>query len=362
MNTADLFEPFSFRGLRFRNRVAMAAMTRARMGGDGVPKSINVEYYRQRASAGLILTEAVAVSPGGRGGWGTPGLYTEAQTAGWREVTDAVHRGGGLVFAQLWHAGRLGHSSLDEQGAAPLAPSAAQAVGEVHIEAGPVPFEMPRVASREDIANVIKSYRHAAKNAKAAGFDGVELHAGHGYLIDSFLRNSFNMRDDIYGGPVENRARLLVEVLRELLDVFGGDRVSVRVSPNATYGGMKDPDAAETYGYLVAKLNECGVAWLDMIEGDNLITREVPGGADTDAMIARFAGAVIVGHGYDLAMATQTRIDQRADMIAFGRPFIANPDLVERLVNDATIKEAPREVWYGDGPAGYTDFPSVSPT
>ncbi|MDB5972303.1 MAG: alkene reductase [Hydrocarboniphaga sp.] len=360
MTATDLFEPFEHAGLRLRNRIALAPLTRARASSVGLPGAAQAEYYRQRASAGLLITEAIAVAPEGRGGAFTPGLYDDAQVAGWKLTTDAVHAAGGLIFAQLWHAGRLSHSSLTADGAVPVSPAAAIAPGSAFTEAGFVPYEMPRVLATREVEAVAAQFRRAAENARRAGFDGVQLHATHGYLIDSFLRDAINDRSDRYGGSLENRARLLVETLSELIEVFGGDRVAVRLAPNTRAGGMSDSDTAATFAYVIDRLNERGVGWLDLVEGDNLVTRTPDDAIDTDALAARFRGAVIVNHLYTTELAIAARRERKADMVAFGRLFIGNPDLVARLKSGSALVEAARDHYYGGSGEGYIDYPALT--
>jgi N-ethylmaleimide reductase len=359
VTSSKLFQPFTHRGLTFANRIALSPLTRARATSDGVVGELQAEYYRQRASAGLLVTEAIAISPEGRGGAWTPGLYTVEQIEAWRLTTDFVHAAGGLIFAQLWHAGRLSHSSLSSDGSPPVGPAAVAAEGVAFTEKGLVPYEQPRALQTEEIMQLVAQFRRAADNAMHAGFDGIEVHGAHGYLLDSFLRDSINDREDRYGGSIENRARFLVEVIEAVAASAGSNRVAVRISPNTAAGGMRDSDPITTFGYLIDRMNDQDIAWLDMVEGDNLVTRTPTGAIDTDSLAARFTGGVILNHGYLLDMALRALSGARADMIAFGRPFIANPDLVERLRTGAPLAEAPREAWYGGGAKGLIDFPPL---
>jgi N-ethylmaleimide reductase len=353
----DLFEPFEAHGITYSNRIALSALTRARASIDAVPGPLQAEYYRQRASAGLLITEAIAISAGARGGARTPGLYDQQHIDGWRSTTQAVHGEGGRIFAQLWHAGRQSHRSFGIDGDAPISPSAMAATGIAYTEAGSLPYDPPRALATNEIGAVVEQFRQAADNALQAGFDGVELHCGHGYLLDSFLRDAINDRTDRYGGTLENRARFVVEVVEAVVGCVGGARVSVRISPNTKAGGMHDSNPTETFGYLVDRLNELGVAWLDIVEGDDLVSRTPEGAMDTDKLARRFTGSIILNHAYTRDLAQIACAEGRADMIAFGRPFIANPDLVTRLRIGAPLADAPREIWYGGGAEGLTDFP-----
>ena len=360
MSQPDLFEPFTYRGLTFRNRIAMSPLTRARASQDGVPGPLQAEYYRQRASAGLIISEAIAVSPEGRGGVNTPGIYTPEQVEGWKLTTSAVHAAGGLIFAQLFHAGRVSHSVFSPDGRPPVSPSAIAAEGKVFTDAGLVPYEAPRALELHEIASVIAQFRAAADNAMAAGFDGVELHGAHGYLPDSFLRDVVNDRTDDYGGSIEKRARFVVELLEQLVESAGADRVIVRLSPNTLIGDRNDSNAAAAFAYFIDRMNDLDVAWLDLVEGQNLVTRDPEGAIDSDALAARFKGKVMLNHLYDRDMAIDALAAGKADMIAFGRPFIGNPDLVARLKSGAPLADAPRRTWYSGGAEGFTDFPAMT--
>lgn len=354
MNHDRLLEPLSHRGILYPNRIVFSPLTRARATSDGVPGPLQAEYYRQRASAGLLISEAIAVTPDGRGGAWTPGLYSEAQIDGWRQTTDAVHSAGGRIFAQLWHAGRLSHSSFHPEGLAPAAPAAMAARGRVVLESGAAPYETPRKLTIDDIEEYVDQYEQAARNAMRAGFDGVEIHGAHGYLLDSFLRDAINNRDDAFGGSVENRARFLVSVIGRVADCVGANRVAVRLSPNTTAGDMTDSDPEATFGYVIERMNALDVAWVDVIEGNNMVTRDVPDGLDTDILTRAFKGGVILNHGFTFDMGDQAIAAKRADMIAFGRDFIANPDLVERCRKGLPLATS---VWYGGGGEGLIDFP-----
>ncbi len=359
MAGTDLFAPVTFNGLSLQNRIAMSPLTRARADMAGRVGPLQATYYGQRASAGLIITEATAVVPEGRGGAFIPGLWDDAQIAGWKQVTDAVHARGGRIFCQLWHAGRLSHSSLDLQGRAPVAPSPYKQEGQVFTEGGMVDFEEARALSLEEIAGVVTAFADAARRAKDAGFDGVEVHGAHSYLLDAFLRDMTNKRTDAYGGSIENRARLLLEVMEAVVKVWGPERTAVRLSPIGHAYGAWDSNPEPLFTHVVEKLNDMKIGWLDMVEGDTGITREIEPSFDLQKLRRLFKGVLIANNLYTRAMAIEAVEAGRADMIAFGRPFIGNPDLVERLKADAPLVDADLRAYYGGGERGYTDFPAM---
>jgi N-ethylmaleimide reductase len=354
----DLFSPFTMGALSLANRIVMAPLTRSRMGRDGVPNELHARYYAQRASAGLIISEATNISSQARGYALTPGIWTEEQVAGWKKVTDAVHAAGGLIVCQLWHVGRFSHVDLQPGGEAPVAPSAIRAEGQTYTENGMVEVSMPRALETSEIPGIIEQYRNAAIYAQRAGFDGVEVHSANSYLLDQFLRDSTNRRSDQYGGSVENRVRLTLEVTEAVVDVWGGDRVGIRLSPVTPDAGNTPPDSnvMATYGHLIQQLNKFDLAYLHFVEGATATSRFVPDGADLDALSAQFNGSYIGNNHYDLALAINRRAEGKIDAVAFGRPFIANPDLVERLRCGAELEVAPREAYYGGGAKGYTDW------
>ncbi|MES2034256.1 MAG: alkene reductase [Pseudomonadota bacterium] len=359
MTTTDLFDPCEFNGIKLQNRIALSPLTRTRADIDGKVGALQATYYAQRASAGMLITEATAVTPVGRGGAFTPGLWSDDQIPGWKEVTDAVHAEGGLVFVQLWHAGRLSHSSLDLDGRAPVAPTAMQQPGKVFAKGGFADYDAARALTLDEIAELIGQYRDAAVRAKTAGFDGVELHAAHSYLIDSFTRDMTNKRDDRYGGSVENRARLLVEVMEQLVDVWGPERVAIRLAPIGHSYNAWDSNPEPLFTYVVEQLNRLNIGWLDLVEGDTGNSRTAEPSFDLQKLRRLFKGVTIANNLYDRDLALKVRADGAADMIAFGRPFIGNPDLVERLRQNAPIVEAPLAAYYGGGARGYTDFPTL---
>lgn len=360
MSSETLFSPTRLGAIDVSNRIAMAPLTRSRAGMDGVQSPLAIDYYRQRASAGLIITEATNISRQGRGYAYTPGIYTDAHVDAWARVTEAVHDAGGRIVMQLWHVGRMSHVSLQENGAAPVAPSAIGAGGNVFTEEGFVPPSMPRALETDEVAGVIDDYAQAARRAKDAGFDGVEVHAANGYLLEQFLRDSTNRRQDRYGGTIENRARLPVEVVEAVAGVWGADRVGLRLSPLSTAIGDTPLDSTpmETHGYLVRRLGEMGLAYLHVVEGQ-LHSDNGADAFDVKALRAAFGGAYMANNGYDRQMATEATALGRAEMVAFGKPFIGNPDLVDRFRANAPLFDAPASSYFGGGAEGYTEFPSL---
>lgn len=358
---SDLFQPVRLGPYQLANRIVMAPLTRSRAGEDGVPRPVMAEYYAQRASAGLIITEGANISPQGRGFALSPGIYDAAQVEGWRQVTEAVHARGGRIFPQLWHVGRVSHPSLQPDGALPMAPSAIRPEATSYTEAGFQPCVTPRALATAEIPEIVEQYRHATRNALAAGFDGVEIHAANGYLIEQFLRDSTNKRTDAYGGSRENRARLLLEVTEAVAGVCGGERVGIRLSPISPVNGADlDSDPAGTYAYVVERLNAFDLAYIHIIEGATQGPREVPGGFDLQRL-RPFKGLYIANNGYDLALALKARRCNLADLVSFGRLYIANPDLVERLRIGASLNVPDRATFFGGDAAGYTDYPVLTP-
>jgi N-ethylmaleimide reductase len=367
--TPNLFTPFRLGPYELRNRLVMAPMTRSRAGEGGVPTPLMAEYYTQRAGAGLIVTEGSQVSPQGVGYPGTPGIHTDAQVAGWRQITDAVHAKGGRIFLQLWHVGRVSHPSMQPGGALPVAPSAIGAPGELYTGQGMKPFVTPRALETDEIAGIVEQYAEGARRAYVAGFDGVELHGANGYLIDQFLRDGTNHRTDRYGGSVENRARFLEEVTAAVVDVWGGERVGVRLSPMGLVNGMSDTDPVATFGYAAYALNRFSLAYLHVSETIGEQERRsadgsfvVLGRAGAEPRVspvlkAIFRGPFIVNGGYDGQTGNAAIADRQADLVAFGVPFLANPDLPERLRADAPLNTPDRASFYGGDEHGYTDYP-----
>lgn len=357
--TDKLFTPITIGTMTLPNRMVMAPLTRNRAAAGNVPQALNVDYYVQRASAGLIITEGTQISPEGQGYLATPGIHSPAQVAGWREVTDAVHAKGGHIFAQLWHVGRVSHTSLQPAGQQPVAPSAIRAKTQVYIATGFADASEPRALETDEIARVVDDYRRAAENAKQAGFDGVELHGANGYLVDQFLRDGSNTRTDQYGGSLENRLRFLSEVLAALITVFPATRVGVRFSPFSNFGDISDSDPMATFGAAIARASEFGLGYLHLVEGETGGSRELPAGGDISKLRKLFNGAYLANNGYDRDMAIRAVNAGEADLIALGRPFIANPDLVARFARNAPLNTPDQATFYGGGAHGYTDYPTL---
>lgn len=354
---AELLQPIELGRITLRNRIAMSAMTRSRTPG-GVPNELNALYYRQRASAGIIFAESTAVSPYGIGIINTPGIFTDEQAEGWRRVTDGVHAEGGRIFLQLWHCGQISHPSMLPGGATPVGPSAIALNGTVRTEMGRVPIGVPRALELEEIPGIIDEYRQAAVRAMQAGFDGVEVHAANGYLLDQFLRDSTNRRTDRYGGPPENRMRLLLEITAAVCEIWGADRVGVRLSPtNPSVFGITDSDPEGLFVAVVDALDRLRIGFLDVVEGaTGNATDQCP--FDFGRLRERFSGIYIANNRYTPASGNAAIREGRADMIAFGRPFIANPDLVERCARGLALSAVNWETVYGGGERGYTDYPT----
>ncbi len=356
--TRSLFAPARFGDLDLANCVVMAPLTRNRAAAGLVPSPLAAEYYSQRATAGLVITEATQVSRNAQGYLDTPGLYTAEQVAEWRKVTDAVHEQGGRIVAQLWHVGRISHESLLPEGMQPVAPSALRANAKTFTAEGFVDVSAPRALAIDEIPGVVEEFRKAARNAIEAGFDGVEVHGANGYLIDQFLRDGANQRDDAYGGSIENRTRFLFEVVQSVADEIGAGRVGVRLSPVTPAGDLGDSDPQPLFERAVERLDALGIAYIHMIEGatggDRNIVR-----FDYAALRRSFSGAWIVNNGYNRDMAMEEVESGRADAVAFGVPFLANPDLPARLRRDAKLNEPRQETFYGGGAEGYTDYPTL---
>jgi N-ethylmaleimide reductase len=360
MTTPTLFTPLRMGALQLPNRVVMAPLTRNRADADtGAPVAMHAEYYGQRASAGLIIAEATQIAPEGKGYAWTPGIHSDAQIEGWRAVTDRVHAEGGRIVLQLWHVGRISHTSLQPDGQAPVAPSALRAEARVYDGTGFVETSMPRALETAEIGRVVADYRSAARNAQEAGFDVIEVHAANGYLIDQFLRDGANRRDDAYGGPVENRARLLVEVLEALTEVWEPGRIGIRFSPFSEANGITDSDPMATFTHAIRRASSFGLAYLHMVEGQLRESRDNGAGNDVATLRAAFDGAYIANNRYDRTLAIETVASGAADAIAFGRPFIANPDLPRRLLLDAALNPADEATFYGGGTEGYLDYPTL---
>ena len=364
----SLFEPTHAGDIALANRIAMAPLTRNRA-PDAIPTELTATYSAQRATAGLIISEATAISPEGQGYADVPGLYGTEQLDGWKKVTRAVHEAGGKIVVQLWHVGRISHTSLQPGHAKPVAPSAIRAHAKTVLLKDGVPTftdtSEPRALDAEELPRIVQDYRHAARNAIAAGFDGVEIHAANGYLIDQFLKTGANQRTDDYGGSIKNRARLLLEVTRAIVDEIGGGRTGIRLSPVTPANDIVDENPQPLFDYVVRELGKLGLAYVHVIEGATGGPRELPDRPFDYAELrnayraAGGKGAWMVNNGYDRALA-EAALANGADIVAFGRPFISNPDLVERLKQNAPLNELNRDTLYGGGAKGYTDYPTLA--
>ena len=359
-STDALFERVDVGLFRLANRIVMAPLTRNRAGPGLVPSPFAAEYYSQRASAGLIIAEATQISAQAQGYSGTPGCYTGEQVAGWRKVTDAVHGKGGTIFVQLWHTGRVSHTSFQRDGKAPVGPSAIRANTKTFIAGqGFVDCSTPRALELDEIPGIIADFRHATMRALDAGFDGVELHGAHGYLLDAFLRNGTNHRTDAYGGSIENRARLLLEATEACTKAIGADRIGVRISPVSTAGDSHDSDPQPLFDHVVDRLSPLGLAYVHVVEGETGGARDsLP--FDYAALRDRFQGVWMANNGYNRTMAINAVASGRIDLISFGRLFMANPDLVRRLKENAALNPLmDSSTFYGGGANGYTDYPTL---
>lgn len=358
---AVLFTPFTLGALTLANRIVMAPLTRNRATpGSDAPHELNATYYAQRADAGLIIAEATQISPSGKGYAWTPGIYSPAQIAGWRTVTGAVHANGGKIVLQLWHVGRFSHPSLQPDGRLPVAPSAIAPAGQsTFLENGTfAPVGTPRALERDEIPRIIDDYRTATQNALAAGFDGVEIHAANGYLVDQFLRDGANARSDEYGGSVENRLRFAREVIAAVTAVAGPGRTGIRISPVSPAGGLFDSDPSAVFFPLVDAVDRAGLAYVHVVEGATGGARDFQD-FDFRALRKRFGGAWMVNNGYTREMAIEAVAGGYADLVAFGRPFIANPDLVTRLRVDGPLNALDTDHLYAGDGVGYTDYPTL---
>lgn len=354
----QIFEPYDLGPLTLANRIVMAPLTRNRAAAGLVPGPHAAEYYAQRATAGLIIAEATQISPQGQGYQDTPGIYTPDQIAGWRVVTNAVHAKGGRIFLQLWHVGRVSHVDLQPDGAAPVAPSAIQAAAKTFVNNTFVDTSMPRALNLEEIPGIVADFRQAAANAIAAGFDGVEIHGANGYLLDQFAKDGANHRTDAYGGSVENRARLMLEVATAVAAEIGVERTGIRISPVSPANGVSSSDPQAQFDYIVDHLSKLGLVYLHVVEGATGGPRDVAP-FDFAGLRRRFSGTYIANNGYHMDLANAQLAAGEADLFAFGRPFIANPDLVVRLQSGAALNEINSATIYGGGAEGYTDYPAL---
>lgn len=355
----NLFTPIQLGRYELPNRIVMAPLTRNRAGAGNVPQPLNALYYQQRASAGLIISEASQVCPQGQGYPATPGIHSAEQVAGWKAVTQAVHDQGGHIFLQLWHVGRISHPSFHPEGALPVAPSAIQPKGDAMTYDGMQPFVTPRALELDEIPGIIDQYRQGAKNALEAGFDGVEVHGANGYLLDQFLRDGTNHRTDDYGGSLENRARLLLEVTQAAVEVWGSDRVGVRLSPSSTFNDMADSDPKTTFGYAIQALNAFNLAYLHLLEPSEADLRYGGTPIPTREFRPLYNGTLMVNWDYDQATGHQAIASGDADLVSYGKLFIANPDLPRRFEENAPLNEPNFDTFYGGGAEGYTDYPSL---
>lgn len=358
--THPLFQPFRLGSLDLANRVVMAPLTRNRAAAGNVAAPLTAQYYAQRASAGLIVAEGSQVSPMGQGYLATPGIHSPEQVAGWQAVTQAVHQAGGHIFLQLWHVGRVSHVSLLPGGAAPLAPSAIAANTKTYLGQGFEAVSAPRALESGEIPGIVDDFRRAAANARAAGFDGVEIHGANGYLIDQFLKNGANARDDSYGGSIDNRTRLLAEVTQAVCAEIGRDRVGVRLSPAGPINDCADSDPQPLFELALDKLEAIGPVYVHMIEGITGQTRESDPAIDFAALRKRYSGVYMANNCLNGDDARAAIDCGRADLVSFGRAFIANPDLVRRLHQGAALNGVNRDTLYGGGAQGYTDYPTLA--
>jgi N-ethylmaleimide reductase len=353
----SLFSPLQVGALTLPNRILMAPLTRCRAEADHVPGQLMAEYYAQRASAGLIIAEATMAMEGNSSFWMEPGIYNEAQIAGWKLVTDAVHAKGGLIVLQIWHGGRACHPLLNG-GAQPVAPSAIPITGdEVHTPEGKKPYVTPRELRDDELPGIVEGFKKAAENAKIAGFDGVEVHGANGYLLDEFLRDGSNKRSGPYGGPIENRARLMLEVIEAAISVWGADRVGLRISPLNSYNSMIDSDPVGLTTWLATKLNDYSLAYLHLMRAD--FFQAQTGDVMSSARQA-FKGVIIGNMGYTADEAEAAILDGKLDAVAFGTSFLANPDLPARIAAKAELNVPNADKFYSPGPEGYTDYPTMA--
>ena len=363
MPISPILQPVTIGDLTLKNRVVMAPLTRSRSDNAGVPPDFAADYYGQRANAGLIISEATNISPQGVGYAYTPGIWSDAQVESWSRIVKTIHANDGLIFLQLWHTGRISHPELQPNGGLPVSASAIKPEGTAFTQDGMKPHVTPRALETDEIPGIVDDYRRAAENAKRAGFDGVEIHSANNYLLEQFVRDSTNTRTDRYGGSIENRLRFPLDVVRAVTEVWGGGaRVGIRLSPATTQPGETplDSDPHATYGAYVDALNGFGLLYVHTIEGVTQQTRDVPDGIDFLDLRRRFKGAYIGNNQITLDLAEKELAEGRADLFSFGRPYIANPDLVHRLASGAPLAEAPKPYWYGGGSNGYSDWPGMN--
>ncbi len=360
VTSTSLFSPIEIGAIHAKNRVVMAPLTRSRAAAGDVPNALAATYYRQRASAGLIVSEGTQIRPDGKGYLTTPGIYSPAQIEGWKKVTDAVHGAGGKIVAQIWHVGRISHPE-HTGGTPPVAPSAIRADAKTFLPSGAFePVAEPRALTLDDIKQVVEDFGTAAKNALVAGFDGIEIHGANGYLVDQFLRNGANQRTDEYGGSIENRVRFMTEVVDATVAAIGADRVGIRLSPVTPANGLSDSDPQPLFDLAVSELAKRKIAFIHMIEGATQGPRDIVPDFDFAKLRNMFGGVYIGNNGYTPELAHERIARGEVDMVAFGKAFISNPDLVERLRKGEPLAEANRETFYGGGAEGYTDYPTLT--
>lgn len=359
---SNLFDSFNLGSITLANRIVMSPMTRLRADGT-IPTQLMAEYYAQRASAGLIVTECTAVSPMSLGYMNVPGIYNNEQIAGWKLITDAVRAQGGKIFLQIWHSGRVAHSAL-LNGKQPIAPSAIAATGKLHTPVGKVDIETPRALETSEIPQIVGQFRQAAINAKQAGFDGVELHGAFGYLIDQFLQDGSNQRNDEYGGSIANRTRFLLEVVAAVTQAWSSDCLGIKLSPSNTFYGMSDSDSQATFSYAIKQLNACNLAYIHLMEASEADLNHDVINPVLPVFRPLYQGNIITNGGYDKEKGNKVIASGEAELVSYGRPYIANPDLVARFKQDAALNEFNPRTSYGrgdtkDAKVGYTDYPSM---
>ena len=359
MTSSKLFEPYRLGAITLSNRIVMAPLTRNRAASGFIPGPLAAEYYGQRASAGLLVTEASQISQQGQGYQDTPGIYSKDQIAGWKKVTEAVHAKGGHIYIQIWHVGRISHTSLQPGNGAPVAPSAIRANSKTFVGGQFAAVSQPRALELGEIPGLLDTYKKAAVNALEANFDGVEIHGANGYLLDQFARDGSNKRTDAYGGSIENRARLMLEVSQAVAAEVGADRTGIRISPVTPANDISDSNPQPLFDHIVDGLSALKLGYLHVVEGatggprDNVTF-------DYGSLRRRFNGTYIANNGYDLALANKTLATGNADLIAFGKAFISNPDLVERLKAGAQLNQWDQATFYGGAAKGYTDYPALA--
>ena len=358
MNHPTLFSPITLGSLSLPNRIFMAPLTRCRASDGHVPNDLNVEYYTQRASAGLIISEATSVSPHGFGYPSTPGIHTAGQVEGWKKITSAIHAKGGHIYLQLWHVGRISHPVFQPGGVAPVAPSPVKPAGQIFTGTAMEEYVTPRELKTSEIPEIIAEYVHGATLAKEAGFDGVEIHNANGYLLDQFLRDGTNRRTDQYGGSVQNRVRLTLEVTEAVVGVWGGGRVGIRFSPSGVFNDMRDSNPMETFGYVLGELNRFKLAYAHITQiTDQDMAYGATEGLGPKELRPFWKGNIVSAGGFTLETGNRALVEGWADAIAFGTSFIANPDLPERFRRNAPLNSPDEPTYYASGPKGYTDYP-----